>query len=65
MDTDNRVVLNCGGIRHEVYKVNRENGFLGQTFLVLIEEINQGLLKLPRNTRAGTLNKKTLQKACV
>ena len=21
MDTDNRVVLNCGGIRHEVYKV--------------------------------------------
>ena len=21
MDADNRVVLNCGGIRHEVYKV--------------------------------------------
>ena len=23
MDTDNRVVLNCGGIRHEVYKVSK------------------------------------------
>ena len=22
MDAENRVVLNCGGIRHEVYKVN-------------------------------------------
>ena len=22
MDADNRVVLNCGGIRHEVYKVH-------------------------------------------
>ena len=22
MDADNRVVLNCGGIRHEVYKVS-------------------------------------------
>jgi hypothetical protein len=22
MDADNRVVLNCGGIRHEAYKVN-------------------------------------------
>ena len=21
MDADNRVILNCGGIRHEVYKV--------------------------------------------
>ena len=26
MDADNRVVLNCGGIRHEVYKV--DNGKL-------------------------------------
>ena len=24
MDADNRVVLNCGGIRHEVYKVDNE-----------------------------------------
>ena len=24
MDADNRVVLNCGGIRHEVYKVDDE-----------------------------------------
>lgn len=31
MDTDNRVVLNCGGIRHEVYKVNVENNLSGQT----------------------------------
>ena len=31
MDTDNRVVLNCGGIRHEVYKVNVENDLSGQT----------------------------------
>ena len=23
MDADNRVVLNCGGIRHEVYKVDQ------------------------------------------
>ena len=23
MDADNRVILNCGGIRHEVYKVIR------------------------------------------
>ena len=23
MDADNRVVLNCGGIRHEVYKVGK------------------------------------------
>ena len=22
MDADNRVILNCGGIRHEVYKVS-------------------------------------------
>ena len=26
MDADNRVVLNCGGIRHEVYKVKQSIG---------------------------------------
>ena len=27
MDADNRVILNCGGIRHEVYKVIIMFGF--------------------------------------
>ena len=37
MDTDNRVVLNCGGIRHEVYKV--KTILLSKLiFLVLIEK---------------------------
>ena len=37
MDTDNRVVLNCGGIRHEVYKVKMIS-LSKLIFLVLIEK---------------------------
>lgn len=33
MDADNRVVINCGGIRHEVYKVEERN-HLQNIFLV-------------------------------
>ena len=33
MDADNRVVINCGGIRHEVYKVEETN-YLQNIFLV-------------------------------
>ena len=41
MDTDNRVVLNCGGIRHEVYKVSKADvvGYkLSKTYEISIKK---------------------------
>ena len=42
MDADNRVILNCGGIRHEVYKVIR--------LLMSSLEIAYSLRKMSQNS---------------